>query len=113
VQFVIQRDTSRYFRFASLQSSFGQEVLKRHGLDTNALHSIILLEGDTIYQRSDAALRIAVRLKGFSFFKLFRVVPRFLRDGIYNLISRSRYRVFGKRNECMIPTPELRDRFVD
>lgn len=113
MQFVIKRDRSRYFRFASLQSAFGQQIMKDHGLNPAALHSIILLENGMTYQRSDAALRIAARLNGFSFFRVFYILPRFIRDGVYNLIARSRYRLFGKRNECMIPTPELKDRFID
>ena len=87
--------------------------MKDHGLDPRKLHSIILLENRMIYQRSDAALRIAARLRGLTFFRIFYFVPAFLRDGVYNLIARSRYRLFGKRNECMIPSPELKDRFVD
>jgi predicted DCC family thiol-disulfide oxidoreductase YuxK len=113
VQFVLKRDHAHRFRFASLQSPFGQNVLSRNGFDLKALHSIILLDGDKIYQRSDAAIRIFSVLKGFSFVRVFRYVPRFLRDGIYNLIARYRYLVFGRRDECMIPTPDLKSRFID
>jgi predicted DCC family thiol-disulfide oxidoreductase YuxK len=87
--------------------------MKRFGLEPEVLHSIILLEGNRIYQRSDAVIRIAARLKGFSFVRIFNVVPTFIRDAVYNLIARHRYRIFGKRAECMIPTPELKSRFVD
>lgn len=113
VQFVLKYDTASRFRFASLQSAFGQAVMKKHGLDAQVFHSIILLEGDIIYQRSDAALKIATGLKGWSALKVFYIVPRFLRDGIYNFISRHRYRVFGKREQCMIPGPGLKSRFVE
>lgn len=86
--------------------------MRRSGLDPHALHSIILLEEGRIYERSDAALRIARHLEGLRFMRIFGIVPRFMRDGIYNLIARSRYRLFGKRDECMIPTAELKERFI-
>jgi predicted DCC family thiol-disulfide oxidoreductase YuxK len=113
VQFVIKRDRDSRFLFASLQSPFGQDVMKRFGLDPTALHSILLLEGGRLYQRSDAVLRISSTLNGWSFTKIFRVVPAFIRDGTYAFIARHRYRIFGKRQECMIPTADLKSKFLE
>lgn len=114
VQFIIKRDPAAYFKFASLQSDFGQRHLKKLGLDQQSFHSIILINGDKVYQRSDAALEIAKKLGGgWPLFYGFKILPRFFRDAIYNLISRNRYRLFGKKDACWIPTPELKSRFKD
>lgn len=114
VQFVIKRDPAAKFKFASLQSEFGQTQLRRFGLNTDSLHSIILIQDDKFYERSDAALRIARQLNGgWRLFYGFIIVPRFIRDGIYNLIGKNRYKLFGKKDACWIPTPELKSRFKD
>lgn len=114
VQFVIKRDPEAYFKFASLQSDFGQQQLQKFGLDQNSFHSIILVSGDKVYQRSDAALEIAKKLNGaWPIMYGFKILPRFLRDGAYNLIGRNRYKLFGKMDACWIPTPELKSRFKD
>jgi predicted DCC family thiol-disulfide oxidoreductase YuxK len=114
VLFLIKRDPAGKFRFASLQSARGQAEMKRFNVDPERLDSIIVVEGDRYFDRSNAALKIATALGGmWSLFSLFYVFPRFLRDPVYNLLSRNRYRIFGKKNECMIPTPELRSRFVE
>jgi predicted DCC family thiol-disulfide oxidoreductase YuxK len=114
VQFLIKRDPHAKFRFASLQSPRGQTELKRFNLDPGTLHSIVVIEGDRYYDRSNAALKIATSLGGvWSLFYFFYVFPRFLRDPVYDLISKNRYRFFGKRDECMIPTPELKARFEE
>ncbi len=114
VQFIIKRDPTAHFKFASLQSDFGQQQLKKFDLNQKSFHSIILVQGNTFYQRSDAALEIAKSLKGaWSWMYGFKVLPRFLRDGVYNLIGSNRYKLFGKKDSCWIPTPELKARFKD
>jgi predicted DCC family thiol-disulfide oxidoreductase YuxK len=114
VQFIIRRDPGARFRFASLQSEIGQEYLRRFNLNTSRLHSIILVKDDQFLERSDAALEIARNLSGaWPLFYIFKIIPRFLRDPVYNWISRNRYAWFGKKDACWIPTPELRSRFVD
>ena len=113
VQFIIKRDNTSKFLFASLQSDFGQSQLQKFGLDPSKLHSIIALDNGKFYERSDAALKIASGLaQPWSILGVFRIVPRFFRDWVYDLIAKSRYRIFGKRESCMIPTPELKGRFV-
>ena len=114
VQFIIKRDKKKQFLFASLQGKTGKELLKKFDLPENLFNSFILFEGDKVYARSAAALRIAKKLNGgWNLLYGFMIVPRFIRNGIYNIIARNRYRWFGKRNECMIPAPEWRERFLD
>ena len=112
VQFIIKRDPTGIFKFASLQSEFGQAQLKKFNL-ADVLHSIIVIEKDICYQQSDAAIKIAKRLKSpWRWISIGRIIPRFIRDMIYNLIATNRYRMFGKQDSCMLPTPELRARFI-
>jgi predicted DCC family thiol-disulfide oxidoreductase YuxK len=113
VQFVIKRDTAGVFRFASLQSDFGQQILKRFNLPADQFNSFILLEDNQIYTRSTGALKMLSQLKGWKWTKIFYIVPKFIRDAVYNLVSRYRYSWFGKRDECMIPREDLRGRFID
>ena len=114
VQFVIKRDRAAIFRFASLQSDYAQHLLRQVNLPANQLYSVIVFEDGVAYQKSDAALRIARHLSGFwRWLYIFRFVPKFIRDGLYNFIATNRYRFFGKQDHCMIPTPELKARFVD
>jgi predicted DCC family thiol-disulfide oxidoreductase YuxK len=112
VRFVIERDPHAHFAFAPLGSDAANDLL-RERQSTVTSDSIILVEKDAIYDQSTAALRIARRLSGgWSLTSVFLVVPRILRDAVYQLIARNRYRWFGRRSSCMIPTPELRARFL-
>jgi len=114
VQFVIRHDPVSKFRFAALQSDFGQKILQDHHLDAEKLLSVVLLVGDRVYDRSRAALEIARRLNGlWPLMYVFVIVPPFLRNLVYDWISRNRYRWFGRRDECMIPTADLKSRFVN
>lgn len=113
INFVMDRDTKGVFKFASLQSDIGQELLKQKGLKTSDFDSIVLFKNGTVYQKSDAALEIARELNGlWSWLYIFKIVPRFIRDFFYNIIARNRYRWFGKTEACRLPTPELRARFL-
>ena len=112
VQFIIERDTEGIFKFAALQSELGQELLKKFGQDTTDFDTIVLVENDEFYTKSDAALRVAKSLKGIQWLWVFRFVPRFIRDGVYSLISKNRYRWFGKEESCWLPTPDLKTRFL-
>ena len=114
VQFVIDRDLNNRFMFASLQSDFGQEVLKKHHLNTTDFDSIILLDQQKIYEKSSAALRIAKELKfPWNLLAIFLILPKFLRDIGYNYVAKNRYNWFGKQESCWLPTPELRSKFLD
>ena len=114
VQFIINRDPEGRFSFASLQSAAGQARLREFGLSTDAFDSFVLVEGGKAYTRSTAALRIARQLPGpWRFLYALIIVPRPLRDWAYDLVARNRYRLFGRRDSCMIPTPELKAKFLE
>ena len=118
VLFVIDRDPAGYFAFASIQSASARDALVRAGADSKRLDlsSVLLIEGTRVYDRSTAALRIARHLSGaWPLLVVLRVVPRFIRDAVYDWVARNRYRWFGRRPDedaCRIPTPELRARFL-
>jgi len=113
VQFLIKNDKKNILFFASLQSEAGQALLKKFDLPTNVFNSFVLVDGEQIYLRSSAALKVASYLGGFwKVLQVLWIVPRFVRDGVYNLIAKNRYRWFGKKTECMIPTPELKAKFL-
>jgi predicted DCC family thiol-disulfide oxidoreductase YuxK len=114
VQFILKRDKQNKFRFGSLQGTTGNEYLKKFNLPQNHFNSFILVEGETFYTCSTAALRTLKILGGaWSLCYGFMVVPPFIRDGIYNWIARNRYHWFGKRSTCWVPTAALRERFLD
>lgn len=113
INFVIDRDSKGIFKFAALQSEIGQEILKKYGLKQTDFDSIILEKEGKIYQKSDAALEIARNLDGlWKIFYIFKIIPSFLRNPIYDLIAKNRYRIFGRTDVCRIPTPELKARFL-
>lgn len=113
VNWVIEHDKDGYFKFAALQSEIGQELSAKYGIDQSATDSIILVEDEHAYTYSTAALRVAKRLGGtWSWTYAFIIVPTPIRDIFYKLFARNRYRLFGKQDACMIPTPEIRGRFL-
>jgi len=113
VQFVIRNDKKKLFRFAALQSEAGIELSKKHKLPTDSMKTFILIENNQVYTRSTAALRVGKMLGGaLALGYVFIIVPPVIRDGVYNWIAKNRYRWFGKKESCMIPTPDLRERFL-
>lgn len=114
VVFIVDRDPQGYFQFASLQSSLASRLLERFAYSSPSLDSILLIEKDRLYTRSTAALRIARHLRGaWPLLFAFIVIPAPLRDGVYRIIARNRYRWFGQMAACRIPTPQLRQRFLE
>jgi len=114
VQFVIRHDRKKLFRFASLQSEAGALLLQRYHLPENNFNSFVLVQDGKAYTSSGAALRTARQLGGvLSLLYGFIIVPPFIRNAVYRLIANNRYRWFGKRESCMVPTPELRSRFLN
>lgn len=114
VQFIIKRDPKGKFKFASLQSESGQSKLKQFDLPTNDFDSFVFIVGDNYYLKSSAVLHVLKELDGF--WKVgysFIIIPRFVRDFFYTLVAKSRYKLFGKRETCMIPTAELKQRFLE
>jgi predicted DCC family thiol-disulfide oxidoreductase YuxK len=113
VQFIVKRDEDAVFRFASLQSEEAQELLNSFEDKPSDLSSVLLVEDGKLYARSTAALRAARRLSGaWPLLYGFIIIPRPIRDLVYNWIARNRYRWFGKKDQCMIPSPELKARFL-
>ena len=113
VQFVIRHDPARRFRFAALQSETGRRLLAEHGLPADTLDTFVLVEGPRCFTRSDAAIELARRLSGaWRWLRIAALVPRPLRDRLYGVVVRNRYRWFGRRESCMVPTPELAQRFL-
>jgi predicted DCC family thiol-disulfide oxidoreductase YuxK len=113
VQFVLKRDKEAVFKFASLQSDAGKKLLEAHGLPEDHLKSFVYICNGEAYTRSDAALKVAARLSyPTKLLSWFIIVPRSIRDFVYDLIARNRYRIFGKKETCMLPTLELRQRFI-
>ena len=114
VQFIIKHDSKKIFRFASLQSEFGQDVLKHFGLPANELNSFILLEDEKIYTRSTGALRVTKKLNGlWPALYAFIIAPPFIRNAVYSYIAHNRYKWFGKKEACWVPTAALRKLFLD
>ena len=111
VRFIIRRDKKQKFRFASLQSEVAKKLIGN--ITGDALKTIVLVKGAKIYSRSNAALEIARELDGpWSMFYVLKIVPVLLRDFIYNLISRNRYKWFGKTDGCPLPSPAMSTRFI-
>jgi predicted DCC family thiol-disulfide oxidoreductase YuxK len=114
VAHIVRHDPKGRFRLASLQSAVGRSLQQEYGFNPDAVNTLVLIERGKAYTKSDAALRIARRLKGpVRYWWAARFVPRFFRDTLYDWIGRNRYRWFGKRDECMAPGPGVRERFLD
>ena len=113
VRFILRHEAEPQIQFAPLQSPAGARLLRQHDFSVDDLRTFVLVSGERAYVRSDAAIRIARHLKGgWKFLGLLRIVPRPLRDWAYDVVARNRYRWFGRTDTCMVPTPELRSRFL-
>lgn len=113
IQFIIKQDRDGYYSFASLQSEIGMKLMNEFNIPNN-METIILLDNNYIYSYSDAPLQISRRLRGgWRFIYLLVIVPKSIRDYFYIYFSKNRYKWFGKSENCMLPTPELRKRFLE
>lgn len=113
VQFIIHNDPKKLFLFASLQSDAASEILLQFPVKKVDLNSIVFIENAQIYDQSTAVLKIARKLRGgYSLLYGFIIIPRFIRDWLYKLLANNRYQWFGKKDRCMIPSVELKDRFL-
>ena len=113
VNFIIERDKENHFKFAPLQSEIGQKLLDEHNINKTVTDSVVLIEDGKAYVRTTAALRIAKKLSGaWRLLYGFIIVPSFVRDVFYKLFARYRYKMFGKQEACMMPTPEIREKFL-
>ena len=114
VQFIVKRDSAGTIRFASLQSGAGRRLLEEHKIDENYIESLVFFEEERFSVSSTAALRTLSYLDGWQKHLIFlAVVPRSLRDLVYRFIARNRYMWFGRRKQCMVPTAELSQRFLE
>ncbi len=113
-KFVVGRDKRAVFRFASLQSELGRRLLKEGGMPEDALETFVMVDNGKYYTKSTAALRIGRKL-GWPWSVAYPaiVVPRFVRDRVYRFVARRRYRWFGRSESCLLPTPEMRSRFLE
>ncbi|MEK4361634.1 thiol-disulfide oxidoreductase DCC family protein [Paenibacillus sp. FSL M8-0212] len=112
-KWIIKRDPEGKYNFASLQSDVAKELLKKGNLSTDSMDTFVLIENGKYYTRSTAALRLAKGLKfPYPLLYVFIIVPKFIRNAVYNWVARNRYRWFGKDEACMLPTPEIKDRFL-
>ena len=113
VQYVVKRDSFSTIRFASLQSGAGRRLLEEHKIDVNYIDSLVLFEGEIFSVSSNAALRTFSYFDGWERHLIFlSIVPRSLRDLVYRFIAKNRYKWFGRREQCMVPTAELSKRFL-
>lgn len=111
VQLIIKRDKRDYFRFAALDSELGKQLCEKYKVQSD---SIVLIESGRAYIKSDAALRIAKNLSGLlPILYLGIIFPKFLRDGMYTIIAKYRYQLLGKKNECWLPLPHLKQKFLN
>ncbi|WP_121356442.1 thiol-disulfide oxidoreductase DCC family protein [Flavisolibacter nicotianae] len=113
VNFLLKQDKKKRFRFAALQSEAGQALLAQYGLSKENLDTFILVDNGKVYRRSTAALRVGSNLPWYwQWTQAFRIVPPFIRDGVYNFIARNRYKWFGKKKTCMLPAPGMQSRYL-
>jgi predicted DCC family thiol-disulfide oxidoreductase YuxK len=114
VQFVIEYDKNDVFRFVALQSEIGQEILKHIGIDPKNIDSVILYEPGIAYNyKSTAAIEIAKSLGGFWHLgTIFRIIPTGIKNQLYDYIAKNRYKWYGKKETCWIPTKELKSKFL-
>ncbi|WP_235528534.1 thiol-disulfide oxidoreductase DCC family protein [Pedobacter sp. Leaf194] len=114
VQFAIKRDSKKVLRFTALQGVFAQSVLPEYNLDLTKINSILLLDENRIYTKSSAALRVAKKLDGlWPLLYSLIIIPKFIRDWLYDIVAKNRYKWWGKQEVCWVPTPELKSRFYD
>jgi predicted DCC family thiol-disulfide oxidoreductase YuxK len=113
VRFVAVRDVERRFRFTAIQSDYGTRLARAFGIDPDDPDTNAVVHGGVAYFKSDAALTVLGALPGWSWVRVLRFVPKSLRDAIYNLVARNRYRIFGKYEACFLPDASLRARVME
>ncbi len=114
VRFIINRDRNDQFRFAATQTDAGEQLCKFYGVSPISNDTLIVIEGKKVYTKSTAALRIVRRLSGlWPAFIAFYAIPRFIRDYFYGLTAKNRYKWFGKQSACMVPSSEVKSKFIE
>ena len=114
VQFVLKHEKFAHYQFASLQSEFGQQFLESHQLDKSTFDSFVLFENETLYLKSDAALKVSKHLKfPFTILQIGFIFPSFIRNFVYDFVAKNRYKWFGKSEVCQMPTQKTKLRFIE
>jgi predicted DCC family thiol-disulfide oxidoreductase YuxK len=113
VRFVMARDPEATFRFVAVQEPYGEALAQRLGIDTAFAETNAMIVDGRAYFKSDAAIEVLSRLPHWSWVRVFRAIPRLVRDGLYDMVARNRYRLFGRTETCLVPTPELMRHFLD
>ena len=113
INFIIKQDKRKVFRFAALQSETGQRLLKQHHLSTKEFDSFVLIDNGKVYMKSSAGIKVYGKLPWYwKWTQAAWLAPKVIRNGVYDWIARNRYKWFGKKEACMIPTAEVRSRFL-
>lgn len=113
VNIILKHDKDNYFHFAPSQSNVAIEITQQHSIDQKAIASVILLDKEKVYTKTDAVIQIAKHLNGWpKIFRFIKLIPKPIRDFGYDLIANNRYRLFGKKAACMLPDTSIRDRFL-
>lgn len=113
VNFIIKHDPGSTFTFSQMQSEVAQSLIKKHNASKEILNTLMLIKNGRCYLRTDAILEIAKDLSGFWYlFNIFKIIPRPIRDFLYTLFAKNRYKLFGKRNSCIVPSRNIRKRFI-
>jgi len=113
IRFIAVRDAEKRFRFTAIQSGYGTRLAEAFGIDPHDPDTNAVVHGGTAYFKSDAALTVLSNLPGWGWARALRVVPKFLRDAVYNVVARNRYRIFGEYDECFIPDAAMRARVME
>ncbi len=114
INFIIKRDKKRIFRYTPLQSNEGKKLLDKYSLISNELNTVILIEENTVYTKSTAFIEITKSLSGaWKIARILKIIPKNIRDFLYDIIAGKRYKWFGKRNECIIPNENYKDLFLE
>ena len=113
VNFIIKRDKLGKYKFASLQSEIGKDLSNKYNIDTSTVDSIILIKNNKVFIKSDAVLEILKDLPiGWRLLRIGIILPKFMRDWLYDFIAKHRYQIFGKKDECPIPPKDVQDKFL-
>jgi len=113
INIILKYDKDAYFQFAPSQSNAAMGIMQQFGLEQQAITSVILIDNEKVYTKTDAVIQIANRLSGWpSLFRLLKFIPKSIRNFGYDLIAKNRYTLFGKRDQCMIPEASARNRFL-
>ena len=114
VRFIIKRDKGFNFKFVTVQSEPGKVLLEEHGLNPDCIDTMLLVKEGAAYTRSDAALEISRGLDGlWPILVVLKIIPKFIRNGLYTIIASNRYKWFGKKEACLVPTPDIKSRFIE